>query len=148
MNVSQPDTHNIAVFFVLVAQLAFAFHWMVSAGKRVRLANAWLAANGVVFVLWLPWLYIILTELLGNDSLAWLSHYTAVRALDDWHMVQGFALSEVDSPWAGRIAGVLCMIGTVRIAKTTRGACCLAAGQRPRSVADLVDRVPPSAVHG
>ncbi|MGB5253551.1 MAG: hypothetical protein WBN68_12600, partial [Sedimenticolaceae bacterium] len=35
-------THNIAVFFVLVAQLAFAFHWMVSAGKRVRLANAWL----------------------------------------------------------------------------------------------------------
>ena len=84
-------THNIAVFFVLVAQLAFAFHWTLNAGDRGRLAVAWLVANGVVFLLWLPWLYIILTELLGNGSLAWLSQASAEEALQTWRDVQGFA---------------------------------------------------------
>ncbi|MGB5253552.1 MAG: hypothetical protein WBN68_12605 [Sedimenticolaceae bacterium] len=61
--------------------------------------------------MWLPWLYIILTELLGNDSLAWLSHYTAVRALDDWQRVQGFAFVWRGQPWLDVSLGVLCLIG-------------------------------------
>jgi hypothetical protein len=104
-------THNIAVFFVLVAQLAFAFHWMVNTGDRGRLAVAWLVANGVVFLLWLPWLHIILTELLGNGSLAWLSHKTAVQALKTWLEVQGFAFVWRGLPSLDISLGVLCLIG-------------------------------------
>ncbi|MGD8958176.1 MAG: glycosyltransferase family 39 protein, partial [Chromatiaceae bacterium] len=108
-------THNIAVFFVLVAQLAFAFHWTLNAGDRVRLAVAWLVANGVVFLLWLPWLYIILTELLGNGSLAWLSQAGAEEALQTWRDVQGFAFVWRGQPWLDISLGVLCLIGAYRL---------------------------------
>ncbi len=110
-------THNIAVFFVLVAQLVFVFHWMASAGKRVRLMIAWLAANGVVFLLWLPWLYIILTELLGNGSLAFLPHLSLTRAFEIWREVQGFPFVWRGQPWLDVSLGVMCLIGAYGLRK-------------------------------
>ena len=111
-------THNIAVFFVFLSQLAFAYHCVTCGARRLSLIRYWLVANGLVFLLWLPWLHIILTELVGNGSMAWLQHIGFARAFGILRDVNGFAFVWRGQPWQpwldlmlDLVLGLICLLG-------------------------------------
>lgn len=64
--------HNTAAFLPLVASLVAAAWWAGRARRDPRFLTAWLAANLLPFLLWLPWLPVALGQAQGAPTLAWL----------------------------------------------------------------------------
>jgi 4-amino-4-deoxy-L-arabinose transferase-like glycosyltransferase len=110
-------TSNIAVFFIFLAQMAFLFHWVTRGGRDRALAMRWLLVNGVVFILWLPWLYIIVTQLLGDGSMAWLAQPNARQAARIWGSVNAFGYVWRGQPWLDLALCLLCLLGAFRLRK-------------------------------
>jgi hypothetical protein len=108
-------TNNIAVFFVFVAQLVFLYHWITQAHRDRALALRWLLVNALVFLLWLPWLHIVLTQLIGNGSMAWLVQPSVMGAARIWSHVIGFNYVS-PSPLGFNLAlCLLCLYGALRL---------------------------------
>jgi uncharacterized membrane protein len=90
-------SHNIAVIFVLVTQLYFFVHLLSDRQPDWQLLRTWLLANTLVLLLWLPWVYVVVTELLGNGSMDWLLQESVAAALQTFRDVNGSPML-----WVGR----------------------------------------------
>ena len=108
-------TNNIAVIFVFIAQLAFVYHWVMRARCDRTLAAHWLLTNGLVFLLWLPWLHVVLTQLLGDGSMAWLAQPSATKAARIWSHVIGFGYIGLGRPWFNLALCLLFLYGAFRL---------------------------------
>ncbi|MDJ0738254.1 MAG: glycosyltransferase family 39 protein [Gammaproteobacteria bacterium] len=108
-------TNNIAVFFVFFTQLAFALSWWLWSARDPRVLWRWLAVNALVFVLWLPWLVIVVTELLGNGTMAWLPHADPDRAFTVWRQLHGLPYLWYGQPWVDVLLLALAAYGAYRL---------------------------------
>lgn len=107
--------HGIAVFALACFQFAFLAFWIATKGSRFRTALPWLAANIFVFLLWLPWLVILVQERIGSGSFDWLEHASAASALGQLAYVHAFHYVWTAKPWIDIAMFVVLGIGAYRL---------------------------------
>lgn len=107
-------THNIAVYFIFVAQvLGFSIWWWRLERDR-RFLWTWLGANAVVLLFYLPWLKIVIFHL-RHDNYSWLTQHTPLEALHVLRAVHGFHHSWFTQPFSDILLFALMSYGLYQV---------------------------------
>ena len=81
-------THNVAVFFIFATQIYMVVLWFTTPNRPVKLVVFWVALNGLVFILWLPWLFASI-QVVGYGTFNWLKHISLWQSLQIIRNVHG-----------------------------------------------------------
>jgi len=109
-------THNTAVFFVFAVQIYFFVFLLKTSFHDEKIASAWIITNGLIFVLWLPWLTASF-KMMGDNTFIWLEQVDLTTALETIRSVHGFIGIWAGQPFIDLFIAALLIIGLYGLRK-------------------------------